>query len=488
MAHLMETGASRRAAAARPGGGRVLCVDLDGTLITTDLLWESFVAVLRHRPWRLLAAPLWLLRGRACLKRKLAEAGTVNVAALPYREDVIAFVTAEYRRGRSVVLATAADSSLAAAVSTHLGIFTEVIASDGVINLKGSAKAASLVSRYGEANFDYIGDSPADIPVWASAATAIAAGHARINGVPNLETIGEPDANPSSLPRLLFKALRPHQWLKNLLVVVPALAAHRFNFSTGIDVLLAFITLSLCASGGYVLNDLLDVTSDRQHVRKRHRPFASGRLSLGTGVGLLLGAWILGFGVAAALLPMGYVLVLAGYLITTVAYSVRLKREAALDVMILAGLYVVRVVAGGLATGVFVSTWLLAFTLFISLSLAFLKRFIEVTNHAGGPGSQIPGRGYMPDDAGWLHSVGLTSAYLGVLVLALYANSLDVTRLYSHPERLLFVCPVFLYWMTRAWFKAHRKQMHDDPVVAVALDPVTYVVLAISAAAVYLSI
>ena len=466
----------------------MLCVDLDGTLISSDLLWESFMAVLRHRPWVLLAMPLWLLRGRAYLKQQLAEAGAINVSTLPYREEVIAFIRDEYHRGRPVVLATAADRSLATAVAAHLGIFTEVLASDGVTNLKGPSKAASLVSRYGASNFDYIGDSVADVPVWASAATPMMVGRARIHGVPNLKVIGEPHAASPGLPRLLLKALRPHQWIKNLLVVIPALAAHRLNPSTAFDVLLAFVTMSLCASGGYVLNDLLDVHSDRQHVRKRHRPFASGHLSIRTGVALLIACWTIGFGLAASLLPLGYAIILAGYLATTMAYSVRLKRQAVLDVMILAGLYVLRVVAGGLASRVFVSTWLLAFTLFISLSLAFLKRFIEVTSHASGSTTPVLGRGYMSDDAGWLHSVGLTSSYLGVVVLALYANSLDVTRLYLHPERLLIVCPVLLFWMTRAWFKAHRREMHDDPVVAVALDPVTYVVLAISAVSVYLAV
>lgn len=463
---------------------RALCVDLDGTLIASDLLWESLVSVLRHRPWQLLLLPLWLVRGRAGLKQRLAALAGLDVAALPYRADVVDYVRQEFRRGRHVVLATAADTTLATAVAQHLGVFTEVLASDGIVNLKGSAKAASLVARFGTTNFDYIGDSRADIPVWASAAVALAPGHVRIDGVPNLQNIGASDEPRTSVVRLLVKALRPHQWLKNLLVFVPPLAAHRFDPSTAWHVALACLALSLCASGGYVLNDLLDINSDRQHQRKRHRPFASGRLSLGVGVGLLAGLWAAGFGLALAVLPIAFAIVLAGYLVATAAYSIRLKRVAVLDVMVLAGLYVVRVVAGGVATDVPVSTWLLAFTLFLSLSLAFLKRFIEVRSHAHAPAVQIPGRGYMSNDAAWLHSVGLTSAYLGVLVLALYANNLDVTRLYSHPERLVFVCPVLLYWLTRAWFKAHRGELHDDPVVAVALDPVTYLVIAIAAGAV----
>jgi 4-hydroxybenzoate polyprenyltransferase len=303
----------------------------------------------------------------------------------------------------------------------------------------------------------------------------------------SIKALGAAGVRSQDIASALLAAIRPHQWLKNLLILVPAVAAHRLDARTISSLLVAFVSFSLVASAGYVLNDLLDVKADRQHARKRRRPFASRRLSVPTGVGLLAGLWAIGFSLAAVVLPGPFMLMLVAYLATTVAYSVRLKREAVLDVMILAGVYVLRVLAGGVATVIPVSTWLLAFTLFMSLSLAFLKRFIEVKSHSatGGP---VPGRGYAPDDAAWLHAVGLSSAYLGVLVLALYANNIDVTRLYSQPDRLLLACPPLLYWTTRIWFKAHRGELHDDPVVAVALDPVTYLVVAISAASVYAAV
>lgn len=305
----------------------------------------------------------------------------------------------------------------------------------------------------------------------------------------NLEAVSGDRMHTASQVRLLLQAVRPHQWIKNLLVFVPAVAAHRLDPGTLWDVAFAFLTLSLCASGGYVLNDLIDVEADRRHARKRHRPFASGRLSQSAGIGLVIGLWGLGLGLAATLLTPAFAAVAALYLVATVAYSTVLKRVAVLDVMILAGLYVFRVMAGGVATAIAVSSWLLAFTLFVSLSLAFLKRFIEVrTVGGGGATAFVPGRGYRPDDASWLHSAGLSSAYLGVLVLALYATSADVTRLYAHPERLLITCPVVLYWATRTWLLAHRGELHDDPVVVVALDPVTYVVLALAGVTVLLSI
>jgi 4-hydroxybenzoate polyprenyltransferase len=477
---------------------RVLCVDLDGTLVATDLLWESVFSVLRHRPWLLLIAPLWLLKGRAHLKRQLAEAAHIDFATLPYRAAVLEYIETERRHGRSVVLATASDQAIAAGVANHLGIFSSVLASDGQVNLKGRTKAATLISRFGAGNFDYIGDSRADIPCWECATTAMTTNPGWTGHVNGLRTIPVGQTGVGHTLRSIVRAARPYQWVKNLLLVVPVLAAHRFDWQVATDLLLAIASFSLCASGGYILNDLLDVTADRQHARKRRRPFAAGDLSLKSGVVLLAVTWTLGFGLAAAFLPGQFVAITGAYLAATASYSIRLKREPVLDVMFLAGLYVMRVIAGGMATNVPVSTWMLAFTLFVCLSLAFLKRFIEVNGHAGAihagaahagaASAMVPGRGYAAQDAAWLHSVGIASAYLSTVVLAIYANNPDVSRLYRHPQRLLLFCPILLYWATRVWLSAHRGQLHDDPVVAVSRDPVTYVVGALSAAIVWAAI
>jgi 4-hydroxybenzoate polyprenyltransferase len=299
------------------------------------------------------------------------------------------------------------------------------------------------------------------------------------NGLPGLQSLEAARRGPLYVLRSLIRALRPHQWAKNLLVFVPALAAHRLEWSLQLDLILAFCSLSLCASGGYVVNDLLDVQSDRRHPRKRFRPFASGDLSIGAGVLLVAGAWALGLGLAASYLPSRFILIVLLYLLAAAIYSLLLKREAVLDVMFLAGFYVMRVIAGGAAASVHVSTWMLAFTLFICLSLAFLKRFVEVRS-AESNGLKIPGRDYFADDAGWLHSSGTTCAYLSAVVLAIYANNPDVTRLYGSPDRLLLLCPVLLYGATRIWLKAHRGEIHDDPLIAVAADPATYILIAIS--------
>jgi 4-hydroxybenzoate polyprenyltransferase len=463
---------------------RVLCVDLDGTLVATDLLWESLLSAIRTRPWVLLQAPLWLLRGRPYLKRRLADVAAIDFATLPYRQETVSFVTSEHGRGRRIVLATASDHRLAAGVSGHLGLFDQVLASDGTTNLKGRTKASSLVEHFGEGNFDYIGDSHADIACWSKATDAITVGRFPAGSVPHLRPLpgtGSGSVDLAGKGRAVLRAIRPHQWLKNLLLAVPAVASHQLDMGTIVTLSIAFVSISLCASGGYVLNDLLDLSADRRHPRKRTRPFAAGQLSLATGIAMIATLWVAGFGLAAWLLSGAFAGVLAVYLFGTIAYSVRLKKEPVLDVMFLAGLYVLRVIAGGVAIDVLPSTWLLAFTLFTCLSLAFLKRFIEAGAQPATSNGGVPGRGYLQDDVHWLQSAGLSSAYLSVVVLAIYVTSDDVTKLYQHPERLLLMCPLILYWATRVWLNAHRRRLHDDPLVAVAADPTTYLLLALSA-------
>jgi len=445
------------------------------------MLWESAVSAVRRQPAVLARVWWWALAGRARLKAELAAASSIDVETLPYRKEVVALIREARRAGRITVLATASDARIAEAIAEHLALFDEVLASDGATNLKGEVKAARLVERYGRGQYDYVGDSQADVPCWESAGVALSTGVSSSGRVPHLTPLPPAMRPPSTLLRL-FKALRPHQWLKNLLVYVPLFAAHVVTIPGLWQAAIAFVTLSAVASGGYVLNDLLDVGADRRHSRKRHRPFAAGHLAIPTGLALIAVLWTAGFGLALAALPLDYGWILAGYLLGSVAYSLALKREAVLDVIFLAGLYVVRVVAGGLATSVPVSTWLLAFTLFVCLSLAFMKRFIEILAQGA---ETLPGRGYGSADAAWLQSAGLSSAYLSVVILAIYANNPEVTRLYAHPERLLMMCPIMLYWATRAWFRASRRELHDDPVVAVALDSITHVLAGLSALVVW---
>jgi 4-hydroxybenzoate polyprenyltransferase len=443
-------------------------------------MWESLLLLLKRAPFTAFMLPLWLLRGRAYLKRQIATHAVPDPGTLPYREEVLAFLGQSRSEGRNLVLATAADEIHARAIATHLGIFSDVLASDGRRNLSGSDKATRLTERFGARQFDYLGNDWVDVPSWRAAGRAIVvAAPARLlrylGGRIHVESVLV--RRPGRLQPVL-RALRPHQWVKNLLVFVPVVAAHRvFDPDAIRSTLLTLAAFCLCASGIYVLNDLLDIHADRQHPRKRQRPFASGELSIpeGSVMSAALVASSLTLAVAAISWPVTLALVL--YLAITTAYSVRLKREPVADVFVLAALYVLRILAGALAASIVLSTWLLAFAMFFFLSLAFVKRYTEVSANRGA----LPGRGYEAQDGLWMHGVGTSAGYMAVLVLALYVNAPEVSRLYTKPRVLWFLCPVLLYWLSRIWFRAGRRQVHDDPVVEALRDPMSYAVAVVAA-------
>jgi len=455
---------------------RPLCVDLDGTLLRSDLLLESTLALLARRPWLLLALPLWLLGGKARLKREIASRVSLDATHLPYDERVLALLQAQPQRRR--VLCTASDESLARAVAAHLGCFDEVLASDGERNLSGRGKADALVARFGERGFDYAGNARVDLAVWSRAHGAVVvnagAALARAAGQ-RCELLAHLPDTGGGLKAWL-RALRLHQWLKNLLVFIPLLASHRFMET---DVVLAavagFVAFGLCASGVYVLNDLLDLTSDRQHPRKRLRPFASGALPLLPGIVLAPVLALAGLALAWITEPR-FAAVLAAYYLLTLGYSLRFKRVAMLDVMMLAILYTLRIIGGTAVIGATLSFWLLAFSMFIFLSLALLKRYVELSAMLATGKLTAAGRGYGVDDLPLLQSLGGSAGYLAVLVLALYINSPESIELYSRPQVLWLLCPLVLYWVSRTWVVAHCGGMDDDPVVFAATDRVSQVV------------
>jgi 4-hydroxybenzoate polyprenyltransferase len=454
-----------------------LCVDLDGTLIAADLLWESIFALIRARPMEAALIPIWQLKGRANLKAKVGARVALDARLLPYRAEVLDYLRAERARGRWLVLATAADRRFAEAVAEHLDVFDEVIASDGERNLKGREKLAALQQRFSAVGFDYLGDSRADLPIWEAANKALIVRTDR-----SIERRAAAVCSPSRVfdgarggPKALIKALRPHQWAKNVLVFVALVAAHQvLQLGPLLKCGLAFLAFSFSASAVYILNDLLDLESDRRHPRKRRRPFASGAASIPSGVGLIVA--LLGAAAAAsAFLPPTFIGLLSLYLVLTTAYSIHLKRKLMVDVLCLAGLYTLRIVAGGAAASIAISPWLMAFSMFFFLSLAFAKRYTELTA-AEDSCEKIPGRGYWPMDLELIRSVGPTSGYLCVLVLCLYLNSPDVRIHYSRPEILWLACPILLYWISRIWFLAYRRQLDDDPVAFALRDRISYVV------------
>lgn len=457
-----------------------LAIDLDGTLLRSDLLLETGLAFLRNHPDRLFQPFFWLAKGKAKLKEGLARATNVDVATLPYDPEVIEFIKAERLSGRKVVLATASHHSLAVKIAEHLQLFDEVIATDGGRNLSAHNKKDVLVEKFGLAGFDYAGNSKDDLPVWAAARRAYV-----VNPEPGVEKHARAQGNvaaliSSSKPsfRNWTKALRLHQWLKNLLIFVPLLAAHRMTeLELVMQGILAFVFFGLCASSVYILNDLLDLDDDRRHPSKCNRPYAAGRLSIKSGLlafPLLLLASFVG---AYCLLPLAFVAVLAIYYVLTLGYSLILKRQMVVDVITLALLYTLRIIAGAAVFGVPLTFWMLGFSMFMFLSLALVKRYAELRQvRLRGGGGKAGGRGYYPGDLEMIASMGTASGYMAVMVLALYINDLNSAALYHRPEFIWPACPLLLFWISRVWMLTHRGQMHDDPVVFAIRDRASLII------------
>ena len=455
---------------------KVLAVDLDGTLIASDMLHESFWATLgSDRGAMLRAFGKFLKGGRPALKAALAEGVEIDVAHLPYKEAVLNEIRTAKARGDYVVLATASDRKIAHDIADHLGLFDEVMASDGETNLKGRAKAAALIEKFAEGGFAYLGDNAADLPVWAASGEAISIDapanlRSRITA-PKVRHLKDAEDGGQTL-RAGLKALRPHQWLKNLLVFIPMLLAHDFSGSAVLAAIAAFVSFSLVASSVYVLNDLVDLSADRAHPRKRLRPFASGALPLSVGLWLAPGLLIAG-GLVGTLAGPLFLLVLLLYYLLTLTYSLVLKRITVIDICMLAGLYTLRVIAGAAATMNAPSVWLLGFSIFFFLALAAVKRQAELVDLVTRGDEKAEGRGYLPDDLPLITTMALASGYVSVLVAGLYLTSDAVTEMYSLPSALWGICAVLVYWVSRVVMLTHRGRMHDDPIVFAVTDRVS---------------
>lgn len=455
-----------------------LCVDLDGTLVKTDMLMETLVAVVRRKPWLAFAVPLWLSRGRPALKRELAERACTDPACLPYDEVLLAELRRERAAGRHLVLATAADQCVAQSVAGHLGLFDEVMASDGAVNLKGEVKAVALAARFGERGFDYAGNDRFDIPIWKRSREALVAGATPgiLRALAAANTPHRALERPAPRAFMLARALRLYQWSKNLLVFVPLLTAHRFlEPGAAASALLAFLAFSLVASAVYLLNDLSDLEADRRHPTKRRRAIAAGELPIASAIAMMP-VLLLGAAAISLLLPWTFAALLVLYVGVNLGYSFFLKRVALVDVFVLAGLYGLRILAGAAAIGVPVSHWLLAFSLFAFLSLALAKRYVEVAHVAARDGSQVEGRGYAAGDGALLGTLGIVSGYLSVLVFALYITSGEVQVLYGTPVLLWLIGPLLLFWITRIWFLAYRGRLHEDPLLFALRDGASYAI------------
>ncbi len=459
----------------------VLCVDLDGTLIRGDLLWECVLALLKARPITLFLLPVWLLRGRAYVKHQLACRVQLDPARLCYRGPVLDLLREERARNRRIALVTAANCELAASVSRHLGLFDEVHGSDDRLNLKGPAKAALLSERFGVCGFDYMGDSASDVAVWRYARAAYVVGTpVRAREAAAVTELKANIVTDRASWRTWVNALRGHHWAKNLLLFLPLALSHHLTVAPILRTVAGFVLFGFCASGIYILNDLLDLHSDRQHPWKRERPFAAGEISIPEGLSAsfaLLGS-ALGVGL---LFHLQVALVLLGYASLTMLYSLYLKKIALLDVFVLSSFYSFRILAGALISSTPLSQWFLAFSLFFFLSLAMAKRYSELLHANDLVASGNSGRGYRVDDRELLLSLGVGSSFSAVVILSLYVHSPEVRVLYVSPEYLFLLCPIVLYWLSRTWLLAHRGELREDPVTLAIRDRVSYAVALASA-------
>jgi 4-hydroxybenzoate polyprenyltransferase len=436
------------------------------------MLHESALRVFRDSPLHVIYILLWLLKGKAVLKQRLASRAELDPKSLPYNTELLDWLKQQKASGRQLILCTASDKSIAISIAEHLEIFNEVMASDGSVNMAGNHKAELLEQRFGSTGFDYVGNSKADLVVWAQARRAVVVNASadlaqKAADLCEVEQVFPAKALGFSV---WSRVLRVHQWLKNLLLFVPILAAHQLiSVDTWTSLIIAFFSFSLCASSVYITNDLLDLESDRQHPRKRNRPFASGLVPAWMGVAsapvlLLVSLW-LGSYVGGGFFPW-----LIFYFILTGAYSWGLKRLVLVDCLTLTMLYTLRIVAGAAAVNQSLSFWLLAFSVFLFLSLTFVKRYAELEIQVLSGKEKVYGRGYYKSDASLIQTMGITSGYASVLVLTLYLNSEAVVKLYKFPEFVWGVVPVMLFWISWMWMQAHRGKMHDDPLVFAVKD------------------
>lgn len=447
-----------------------LCVNPDGTVFRTNLLLESSLRLLTQEPLSLRGILRWTLRSQSASRPELAAPRAPGFASLPVNRDFLAFLKQEHDHGRKLILVTAAGMKTAQAMAEPFGLFDGVIGGQETVGHDKTNLAGLLQERFGAKQYDYACSGWGDIAARKAARKVIIVSNNVVRAAQTGDAVERIFPAPRPHWSDWIRALRVHQWSKNLLLLAPLVFAHDWrDTAKTLHVLLALVAFCLCASSVYILNDLLDLESDRHHPRKRSRPFAAGKIPLGFG---FIGAPLLllaGFLIASAL-PVSFLLSFVIYYLLTLAYSLGLKQIAILDALILAGLYSLRVIAGGFAAQVPVTDWLLAFSMFFFLSLAFVKRFTELQMTRQANEEVVKGRGYFASDVELVSSMGVGCGYLSVLVLAFYINNPAVAHLYRRPAALWLACPVLLYWISRIWLLAHRKRMPDDPIVFTLTD------------------
>jgi 4-hydroxybenzoate polyprenyltransferase len=457
--------------------------------VKTDLLVESFFALVKQNPFYVLVLPFWLLKGKAFFKQQIHQRVNLDISTLPYHEPFLAYLKDQRCRGRRLVLATGSDQRIAHQVAEHLLLFDSVLASDGAVNLTRRAKQSRLVAEFGEKGFDYAGNGRDDLEAWSSARRAILVNAAEsvARQAALVTEIEQAFGRPEARVKPFLKALRLHHWLKNVLVFAPMVLAYRYG-EPGLlgKAFLAFLSFGLSASCVYLINDMVDLSADRRHPRKRMRPFASGQLSLLSGL-IMAPLLLLASVILACFLPLPFLAMLLLYFFLNLGYSFTFKQVVILDVIVLAGLYTMRIMAGSAAVSIWPSAWLAAFSMFIFFSLALVKRYAELIVMKKAHGENVQVRGYLGIDRELLLSMGAGSGYLAVLVLAMYISSGTVEILYKRQAVMWLLCPLLLYWISYVWLIAHRGRMDDDPLVFAARNPVSQIVAVLAVVIVLLA-
>lgn len=463
---------------------RPLIVDLDGTLVATDTLIESCLLFIKCYPLKIFKLFGWLLKGKAVFKVKVSEVVLPNVKKLPYRDNVIKFIIKAKTFGREIYLITGSNQKIADSVLNNSELFDSVIGSSRKINIKGKRKLNVIREAVGLREFDYIGDSKSDLAIWKHAYTAIICSdnkklHRMVRKVhKNVVNI---NLDSGSTFKYWIKELRIYQWSKNVLVFLALFMSHRIlDLELFLKSTIAFVSFSLIASSVYIINDLFDLEDDRKHPSKKDRPFAAGKLSVQSGIISIPLLLFSGFLFSFLFLPYQLTATLLLYFVATTAYSFYLKEIVFIDVILLGSLYTLRIMAGGFATGIEVSSWLLGFSGFFFLSLAFMKRYTDLILFKKNSQEELFGRGYSIEDTDLVQKAGIASGFISLMILALYITSSQVLVLYNKPYILWLAIPVILYWLMNMWYVAHKGKMTDDPIIYAVKDESSYIVLVLT--------
>ncbi len=467
-----------------------LIVDVDGTLIHTDLLYEAVLSLIRKNPLQFIRCLLLLFKSKALFKEQIFQHTDLDFERLPYNQELLEFLKKEKYKGRNLMLATASPISAAQEISKVHPLFDEVFGTLNNINLKGANKRNILVSRFGRGNFDYIGNSNSDTVIFSVSRYSylVNPGTSLTKKVQRVSFIKKIWQSKKATLKDYCKELRLYQWVKNILIFVPLLTSHSFYSINSIMLTSgAFIAFGLLASSGYLINDIFDINSDRNHPKKFQRPVASGKISIPNAIFLSVFLFASGALIAVNISDTFFYTGISYYLIS-VSYSLFFKKLALYDVFLLACLYSIRVFAGSVAIQVSLSFWLFAFSAFIFLSLAFLKRYTEMITIGDQQTLKKQNRGYSYEDTSSLQIMGIISSFLAIIVFALYINSPDVMKLYANPSRLWFICFLLLFWISHIWLKTSRGKMTNDPIVFALKDTTSYIILILSLLIVYTSL